>query len=317
MNLLYLEVKKIAQLIKLRDYVSRYEWNAYRYPSQFIRYKQENWEYVYQLWLEQNEASSQRWLDVQDKKQSKFFSFFRKGEKVNREEDLQVESDNLPLTEIDLRQYFLDKLFPLQLKWATSTVTEVSFIDPHYEVDQHLKYFLQRFPDIYLVMYYPIFHINKAPVDGEIILLSPIGIDIIHLIDIEQEATIFANDDRTWFIETNEQTLKQISPLISLKRTEQIVKSILSTEAVELPITKTVLARDHHIVFGSEPYRTRLIGKGQYQQWFQEKRQLKSILKNQQLKAAELLLQYCLSTSVKRPEWDLDENIIHTNEREE
>ncbi len=309
-------MSKIAQLIKLRDYVSRYEWNAYRYPSQFIRYKQENWDYVYDLWLEQNELSLPSNIEKDDHKQSKFFSFFKKEEKARSDDMLHTDTTNLPLTEIELKQYFLDRIFPLQLKWATSTVTDVSFIDPRYEVDQQLKYFLQRFPDIYLVMYYPIFYINKAPVDGEIILISPIGIDIIHYMDLDDDATIFANDDRTWFIETNDQTLKQISPLISLKRTEQIVKSILKTEGVELPITKTVLADKHHFVFSSEPYRTRLIGKGQYEQWFQGKRQLNSTLKNQQLKAADLLLQYCLSTSVKRPEWDVDENIF-TDEREE
>ncbi|ARI76757.1 hypothetical protein [Halobacillus mangrovi] len=33
----------MAQLIKLQDYISRYETSIYQYPSQFIRLKRENW----------------------------------------------------------------------------------------------------------------------------------------------------------------------------------------------------------------------------------------------------------------------------------
>ena len=34
----------MAQLIKLQDYVSRYEQDIYRYPSQFIKLKKQQWE---------------------------------------------------------------------------------------------------------------------------------------------------------------------------------------------------------------------------------------------------------------------------------
>ncbi len=34
----------MAQLIKLQDYVSRYEQDIYRYPSQFIKLKKQQWD---------------------------------------------------------------------------------------------------------------------------------------------------------------------------------------------------------------------------------------------------------------------------------
>lgn len=40
----------MAQIIKLFDYISRYELDAYRYPSQFIRLKKQQWEKVFQAW---------------------------------------------------------------------------------------------------------------------------------------------------------------------------------------------------------------------------------------------------------------------------
>ncbi|MFD2761894.1 hypothetical protein [Lentibacillus juripiscarius] len=40
----------MAQLIKLEDDVSRYEWNMYRYPGQFMRLKQDQWSKLHCLW---------------------------------------------------------------------------------------------------------------------------------------------------------------------------------------------------------------------------------------------------------------------------
>lgn len=306
-------METIAQLIKLKDYVSRYEWNIYRYPSQFIRLKQENWGNLYALWSDQVDKTVPNIPEKEKTKFPKFFSFLKQSKSTEKEE---TNKDLLPDTEMELKHYFLNKLFPLQLKWATSTVTDISFIDHSYEEDINLKYFLNRFPDIYLLMYYPIFNIKKAPVDGEIILISPFGIEIIYLIEVDPKSTIIANDDRTWLIETNHIKEKWISPLISLKRTEHIVQSILKKEEIEFPITKIVLSKINNIVYTSEPFNTKIIGKFQYDKWFIKKRQLNSTLKSQQLKTAGALLKYCLSTSVKRPEWENEENVLSTNDYE-
>lgn len=284
----------MAQLIKLKDYVSRYEWNAFRYPSRYIRLKQDNWDGLYDIW--RNSAHKDN-VDKQSR-------------------PILMDSELLPESEIELRQYFLDMLFPLQLKWATSTVTDVSFIDKKHHYDDTLKYFLQRFPDIYLMMYYPIFNINKTTIDGEIILISPIGIEIIYLMEDSPQATILAGDDRTWMIERGITESKVISPLIALKRTEHIIKRILNTEKIDFAINKLVISRTNNIVFSSEPYNTKIIGKFQFEKWFTEKRQLRSSLKGLQLKAVEALLKHCLTTSIKRPEWEEGVN-ANTSDSEE
>ncbi|WP_404453730.1 NERD domain-containing protein [Virgibacillus necropolis] len=292
----------IAQLIKLQDYVSRYEWNAYHYPSQYIRLKQENWQKLHHLWSNPQEETDELESDKTLSTFAKWKSFIKKDPVVEMNNE---KADNfLPKAEEDLKHYFLDKLLPFQLKWASSTVTEVSFIDKSYEKDAKLKFFLQRFPDTYLLMYYPIFSIKKAPVDGELILISPIGIEIIYLIEERPNVKILAGDERTWGMETSDQQSKMLSPLIALKRTEQIVKRILATEQVDFPINKIVLSRTNKIVFHTEPYNTKIIGKLEFEQWFNEKRNLVSPLKNRQLKVIDTLLKHCQTTSMKRPEWE-------------
>ena len=41
----------MAQLIKLQDYVSRYEQDIYRYPSQFMRLKKQQWDKIKAAYL--------------------------------------------------------------------------------------------------------------------------------------------------------------------------------------------------------------------------------------------------------------------------
>lgn len=304
----------MAQLIKLRDYISRYEWNAYRYPSQYIRLKQENWQRLHQLWLDQDHQTNGEFTQQQESSYfSKFKSFIRQQDEPD---DLIIQEELLPTSKKELKQYFLNKLFPLQMKWATSTVADVSFFDKNYSYDRTLKYFLQRFPDIYLVMYYPIFNIKNASIDGEIIFISPFGIEIIHLLEDNPKATIMAGDERTWLIENQHTEKKIISPLISLKRTEHIIKNILHRENIDFSVRKLVVSRTNNIVFSSEPFQTSIIGKYQYEKWFTEKRRLTSSLKSEQLKVAEALLKHCLTTSIKRPEWEEETNEF-TNDREE
>lgn len=300
----------MAQLIKLRDYVSRYEWNMYRYPSQFIRLKQENWKKLLEIWEEEQETPTYREEPAAEKEMffSKLKSLFRRNEDRIEDGIHGQSSKSLPATRQDLKYHFLDKLYPLQLKWATSTVSDVSFISQKFHRDIHLKYFLQRFPDTYFVLYYPIFTIKKAPIDGEIILISPVGIEIIYLFSDSMTERISVDEGRKWTSHFKGEATNIINPFIALKRTEQIINSILHQKEIDFPVQKTVLAPRIPIYFQHEPYRSRIIGSQQYQCWFEEKRALASPLKNRQLRAGEAILMYCETNAVKRPEWEEDDS---------
>lgn len=303
----------IAQLIKLRDYISRYEWDVIRYPSQFIRIKKENYDRLYHLWSEQD-LSKEEPIQAEENKTikkslfKKFVSLVKREE--NHEEEIvnkKQETEALPQTKDELIHYFLDKLFKFQLKWATSTISHISFVDKKYYHDPLLKYLLQRFPDNYLTMYFPIFNIRKAPIDCEIVWITPIGIEILHFIEAPEEAIIIAGDDRTWRIESKNTDKKILNPIIALKRSENIINGILHTNQIDFPITRTIISRTNRILFHTEPYNVTIIDKLEYPNWFRNKRALTSPLKSRQLKVADVLLKQCVANSVKRPEWE-DEN---------
>lgn len=279
----------MAQLIKLKDYISRYEWNSQRYASEYIRLKQRKWREVQQSLPGDYVTSTES--DFQ-------------GEFLKDQTGVSDQSITIQTSEEKLKQKFLDQMFPLQLKWATSTIANLSIWDEKYKYDQTLKYFLQRFPDIYFLMYEPIFNVRNATVDGELILINPFGIDIIHLLEKQPDAKFIAGDHRTWFIEEDNEKKTIISPLITLNRTEHIVKGILRSEEIDFPVNKLVMSRTNDIVFLSEPYGTNIIGKFQYEEWFNHKRQLTSMLKHNQLGVIDALLKYCLTISSRRLEWE-------------
>ncbi|WP_010096200.1 hypothetical protein [Ornithinibacillus scapharcae] len=304
----------MAQLIKLQNYITRYEWDIYRYPSQFIRLKQDNWKKLQYLWQNQEEMQLPESEEETSKKNK--WKFFAKKHQADLAEKPRVE-DNLPNSEKELKRYFLDHLLPFQFKWATSTISNVSFVEKKYYTDKTLQYFLQRFPDTFLLMYYPIFEIRNAPVETEIILITPIGIDIIYLLEETPDTIISATEERSWTFETNNKVTKKLSPIFALKRTEKIVRGILDKYEIDFPIEKIVLSRTNIINFLSEPYKTRIIGKKDYENWFKVKRSLSSPLKSNQLKGAEALLKHCQSTYVKRPEWlEEEDNGFIINEEE-
>ncbi|MCT2535032.1 NERD domain-containing protein [Aquibacillus koreensis] len=295
----------MAQLVKLQDYISRYEKDIYHYPSQYIRLKKENWENLLQTWEQQKEERQiEHMEEVQENNFYKWKRFFQRRENVESEAE---ESDSLltiPHSKKELIQYFVDTLLPFQFKWASTTVSEMSFFDKAYYDDFTLKYFLQRFPDTYLLFYQPVFQLKNSPMEGDVILISPIGLEIIKIVEFNSTITLVPGVDRAWYKEENNVQTRILNPLLSIKRTEKIIRSILSKYDVDFPIEKVVLSRTNAIDFSSEPYHTKFVGKAQHEKWLQDKRLLVSPLKHKQLKVAELILRHCYTSSIHRPEWE-------------
>ncbi|SEU07967.1 hypothetical protein SAMN05421676_11831 [Salinibacillus kushneri] len=300
----------MAQLIKLQDYISRYETDFYRYPGQFIRLKKENWKKLLNRWEQEYTEPSMEYFDEKEpQKSTKRFSFrglFNGKKQQDVFEHLPANNSDayfIPKDEETLKYYFLDDIFKFQVKWASSTIREYSAVDDKYRMDAYLKYFLQRFPDTFLVMYQPIFQLHKAAVEGEIILITPVEVICIAILEENENVIFIPEDGRTWYREFEEIQTRILSPTIGLKRTENIVKSIFNKYNIDIPITKVVLSKNNKIEFKSEPFNTQYIGKEQYIEWFDHLRAFSSPLKHKQLKAGEALLKHCRSTFTQRPEW--------------
>ena len=313
--------RKMAQLIKLQDYVSRYAQDIYLYPSRYVRLKKQQWEGIKAKWENGPEEHMRNLMDSQQEEESnnilqKLKSMVRQSEPL-REDDAQElkntddEMDDGTFNSIsslktieELKQHFLDGLLPFQLKWASSTLTERSFVAKEFVNDPTLKFLLQRFPDTFLILYKPIFLLKKAPVEGELIIITPAAAMCISFIEAEEDAAYVGSKDRFWIKKTRNREKKILNPLIALNRTEKIVKTIFDMYEVDLPVQKLLISRNGFIDYPLPPYGVQFIEKRNFEEWFMALRGMKSPLKHMQLKAAQVLLQYCQTTSVRRLEWE-------------
>lgn len=291
----------MAQLIKLENYISRYEQDPFHYPSQYMRLKQEQWQQLLHAFENPKEPKKIELIE----KDTSFFGQFRKKKQI--EEDAELETNPLPQTKEQLKVFYLDQLFQFQLKWASSTISLMSFIDREYQEDLVLKYLLQRFPDTYLVMYHPIFRLKKAEIETDIIMITPFDVFIIKLVEYPSDVKIIAGDDRQWYKEEKSVRSTFISPILSLKRTDKIVKSILKYKEINIPVTKVVLSRSNVIEYHLEPYQTRYIDKKIHEAWLMEQRKLQTTLKHVQLKTIDALLSFSDTVSFDRPEWQRED----------
>lgn len=328
----------MGQLIKLQDYVSRYEQNIYLYPSRYVRLKKQQWNKLQQAWghaedgffSEQFQQPQEPFDWLEEDKQpfmNRLKGFLMLGKK-EKEDDESVHQEEEPLDENDpdegtygfepifsyrpddeeeLKQQFLDQIFRFQMKWASSTLIEKSFVDKSYYYDEKLKYFLQRFPDTFLVLYAPLFLLKKAPVEVDPIILTPTGAWCISFLEEEDLSVFLGSNERFWIKRIKGVEKKVLNPILSLNRTAKIVQQIFNMYEIDLPIHKVVLCRNGYIDYPALPFDITLIEKRNHDEWFTSMRNLRSPLKHVQLKAAQALLQYCQTTSIRRLEWEISD----------
>ncbi|MEW9500729.1 nuclease-related domain-containing protein [Jeotgalibacillus marinus] len=328
----------MAQLIKLQDYVSRYEKDMIRYPSQFVHLKKKKWEKIKQQWDEgstfmdeedlqqfKEEVEGMEGKDGKDGLIKRFRKVWVREEKTVEEPmkelieeksnacnessfDFEPHMYNRPESLEDLKHNYLDQVYQFQLKWASSTLMDKSYMDSKYLREEPLRYFLQRFPDTYLVLYKPIILIKKAPVELDILVITPTTAWCILLLEGLDKSAYIGSTERFWTVKTGTQDKKILSPLISLDRTEHILKQLFKQQNVELPIKKTILSRNGYIDFPDAPFGLNIVDKRSYSEWFAQQRNSRSPLKHMQMKAAKVIIEHTKTTSVRRMQWSMDKS---------
>ncbi|MFJ8068143.1 NERD domain-containing protein [Peribacillus sp. NPDC096447] len=330
----------MAQLIKMQDYISRYEQDIYRYPTQFARLKKQQWD---KLKASYNACELDRLYSEHTETQVKFDSpqeeskgllkkvkgiFHRRtGEQEAEAEELpipgQIEDANVfslrfpfrPASLDELKQNYLNQLLRFQMKWGSSTLREKSFVDQSFFLDERLRFFLQRFPDTFLLLYKPIFLLKNAPVEVEVILLTPVDAWCITFLEAEEDAAFIGSSDRFWVRRHhNHPDKKVLNPLLGANRMTNIVSQLFELYEVNMPIKKVILSRNGYVDYPEAPYDITILDKRNFPEWFERMRAISSPLKAQQLKGAQALLEYCQTTSSLRPEWEAEYNQTEGNE---
>lgn len=331
----------MAQLVKLQDYISRYQIDLARYPTQFIRLKQNQWQRVKHQW--QTGEEIERWehmdedaLQQEEKGRTLFqriFSFSKKEkelEQENEHEDIEnikisnewaveeqiPEEDTTlffepniiyaPKTLEELKKMFIDQFFHFQMKWASSTLREKSYVDPKYMRDTLLRAMLQTLPDNYLIFYYPIIRVKKAPIELDIIILTPTECLCITVMEQEEQAVYIANSERFWVKKVGKNDKKVLSPLIQLNRMEKLLEQMFEQSGIEVPIKKILLTRNGYIDYPGTMYGTQFVDKRKFPEWMEQLKHSVSPMKHMQIRAAQSILSNVQTTSFHRDIWNTE-----------
>lgn len=327
----------MAQLVKLQDYISRYEMNLTRYPTQFVRLKKSQWERVKHQWQSGEEIPEWEHIDQQEdiQESKKRFSLLSKfkfkkqeqeeedienvdvsNELMNQEDDIPDEETTLffepkivyyPKTLEELKRMFFDQFFHFQIKWASSTLREKSYVDPKFMRDSLLRNLLQRLPDSYLVFYYPIVKVKKAPVELDIVLLTPTECLCITVVEEEDSAVFVGNSDRFWTKKVGKFDKKMLNPMIQLNRMESIISQLFINNEVEMPIRKVLLSRNGYIDYPGAIYNVQFIDKREFPNWMLQIKRSTSPMKRMQMHAAQTILQTVQTTSFNRNIWNVEQ----------
>ncbi len=328
----------MAQLIKIQDYISRYQVDLTRYPTQFIRLKKGQWERVKQEWEQGGNVPN--WEHIEDERQittrfaglKKFFpKRFQKDESEkeviqtldsseertdeayipDEETALHFEANILyhPQTLPELKKMYMDQFFHFQMKWASSTLREKSYVDPKFIRDQLLRVMLQTLPDNYLVFYYPIIKLKKAPVELDVVIMTPTECLCITVIENENQAVYIGNGDRFWIKKVGAEDKKVLNPMIQLDRMETIVKQIFAISNISMPIRKVLLSRNGYIDYPGSVYNVQFVDKRKFPEWIESIRKSYSPMKHMQIRAAQAILNFAQTTSFNRDIWQSNEDI--------
>lgn len=305
----------MAQLIKLQDYISRYQIDLTRYPTQYVRLKRTQWEKVKQQWLSGEEPVIWEHIE-EEEEQPKRFSFITKWfHKKRMAEEENIESEEVsheameegevdeasalyfeprfihqPESLEDLKRMFLDQFFHFQIKWASSTLLQKSIVNPRFFSDSFLRTVLQRLPDNYLVFYYPVIKIKKAPVELDVIILTPLDCLCITLIEQENDAVYIEDGERFWTKKIGKRKEKVLNPLIQLNRMETIVSQLFKAHDVKFPIQKILLSRNGYFDYSMSHFNVHLVDKRKFPEWLEELKHSPSPIKKVQIDAAQAIL---------------------------
>lgn len=307
----------MAQLVKLQNYISRYEIEFNQYPNQFIRLKRTQWERMKQQWLmgnekvewtheEGGEAKRPILLKKLFRKKSNEDEFEESEETIwelpENESTLMFEPNIVyqPTTLEELKRIFLDQLFHFQLKWASSTLLSKSMIDSKYYRDHFLRTILQKLPDHYFVFYQPIMKIKKTAIELDVLLLTPTECFCITVLEEEDFAVYIGSTERFWTKKIGEKDVKVLNPIIQLNRMETILSTIFRKHSIDLPIRKVLLSRNAYIDYPNSLYNIQFVDRRNYASWFNTLGQSTSPMKKIQVQAAEAIFKYVETISYSR-----------------
>lgn len=311
----------MAQLVKLSNYISRYENDLTRYSTQFIRLKKHHWDRLKYRWeigdspnvFDDERISTTEHEEIEQNKWMSFFNKFKMKKELEKNDAIEIEENgeeedfdfipevvHFPHSIESLKKLYMDQLFHFQMKWASSTALESSKIQPAYLRDSLLRELVQKLPDQYFVMYHPVLYLQKAPVALDIILVTPVECILVTVIEEENLAAFSEDTQRFWLKRVGERQEKVLNPMIALNRMTKIISQLLANEEIDIPIRKCLVSRNGYIDYPYGGQGLEVVDRRNYVAWFNALKTIQTPFKYNQFRTVQTLLNRMETDSIQR-----------------
>ncbi|MFT8870780.1 MAG: hypothetical protein ABF868_00660 [Sporolactobacillus sp.] len=250
----------MAQLVKIRECVSRYQLDLSRYARRYILLKQRRAE----QWLEARGLNAAR-------KQEKEPAGIHPG------------------------AAFYRWLYAVQLEWASQTSERRSPLPEDLLTQHWLAGLLRAVNDLAFFLYYPVLKTQQAEVQLDCLLLTGSTIWVVKPLIGEAGSVFQAQDARKWQEIVSGGRREQLNPLISLARSRHVMTALLKHAAIDMEVAGAVYAPESFIEFAQEERGVALIDQRMCGDWHRRLSEQTLLFKRSQLEAAHLLLEHCLT----------------------
>lgn len=243
----------MAQLIKARQCVSRYQVDLLRYANRFV-------------WLKNRRMKEWK------AQQTKSVISLNRGSAEGKE--------------------FLEWLYRMQLDWATRTSEQRSTCPDEVEKSLWLRKVLEEVNDIAFLIYRPVLLTQSAAVQLESLIITNDMIWCVKPLTGEAGSVFQEISGRKWkkIVGGGEQEV--LNPLISLNRTRTIVSSFLKNHGIDIKIVSAAYAPESFIEFVHEEADVSFIDCRTEREWFGTVSEHSLLLKRTQIDVAEALLDH-------------------------
>lgn len=248
----------MAQLIKIRQCISRYQVDLLRYANRYI-------------WLKNRRQVA--WEEKQGR-----------GAGSGRNQAYEQGRD---------AELFNSWLFDMQMEWATRTAEEQSECPDDVSGQLWLRMVLSRINDLSFLMYEPVLDAQTAAVQLDSLLITNDTVWCVRSLSGEKGSVFQGVSERKWREITTGSDRELLSPIISLRRTKAVIQAYLKNRDIDMATEAVVFAPDSFIEFVQETADISFVDSRNAASWFDRMSRHSLLMKKNQIAVAEALLADC------------------------
>lgn len=262
--------------VKVFDVTSKYERNVLDQYNRYLEYVESDAARILRL-HENNQLTPPEIIDVK----RPWWKFWARKE--------WVELEPKPLSETQLQKMLADRRHIQKLQFACDGLMERDL--PHLAFLREIAYQKMRkeWNERHFFLFRPVIEWNGATVELSHLIIGPSHLYLLEW--LEGDRSIYhVSKEKTWIHQPFKgENTRVINPLISLSRTEELVRQILPSYAGV--IQKVVLAPDGYFDQIPDIRSTQFVGRSEYAHWIKQVNGRAPIVKAQQIRDVATLLE--------------------------